>query len=339
MTAIDGAVADPRTRVGGRTPTDPVAPATPDHLTRSARLMGGTVGIHIGLTTRSGPAEQERARRDGDRLLGRIAAWAAHLTRFDERSDLSHLNADPRDRVPVRPTLAALLDWGRQAEALTDGIVDIALLDARIAAEQGAPAPIARRDASAASRGWAVDRRPRGSVVRRPPGLRFDLDGVAKGWLADRAIEWLARYPSACVDADGDLAIRLGPGQRWRFAVTDPGVATAPLLELELGAPGAANRSFGLATSGTSIHRWSHGGSPAHHLVDPRTGRPAATDVVQATVLAGSARAAELFAKAAVIVGSRAALAALDRPDVAGAVLLTVDGDVLLTPATMAFVA
>ena len=84
---------------------------------------------------------------------------------------------------------------------------------------------------------------------------------------------------------------------------------------------------FGLATSGTSIHRWVREGVPAHHLIDPRTARPAVTDIVQATVVASSAREAEIFAKAAVILGSDAALAALDRPGVLGAIVLTERGE------------
>ena len=76
--------------------------------------------------------------------------------------------------------------------------------------------------------------------------------------------------------------------------------------------------AFGLATSGTSVHRWTIDGRSSHHLIDPRTGRPARTDLVQATVLAGSAREAEAIAKTAVIVGSEAALGRLDRPGILG---------------------
>ena len=80
-------------------------------------------------------------------------------------------------------------------------------------------------------------------------------------------------------------------------------------------------------------------GTTAHHLIDPRTGRPARTDVAQATVIARSARAAEAFAKTAVIIGSEAAARRLDRPDVLGQVLVTESGEVLVTPSTLAFLA
>ena len=96
---------------------------------------------------------------------------------------------------------------------------------------------------------------------------------------------------------------------------------------------------FGIATSGTSVHRWTTGGAMRHHLIDPRTGEPALTDVVQATVIARSARAAEAFAKTAVILGTTAALIALDRPEVEGAIILSERGELLIPPKTLRFLA
>ena len=69
-----------------------------------------------------------------------------------------------------------------------------------------------------------------------------------------------------------------------------------------------------LATSGTIVHRWTHDSGVAHHLIDPRTRRPAVTDVVQATVLAETARDAEAFAKVAVVAGSVDAFGASTGP-------------------------
>jgi FAD:protein FMN transferase len=297
-------------------------------------MLGGHVGIHIYPGRAAGDAAE--AIRDADRLLDRMEAWAGLLTRFSPASDLVRLNAWPSSSVPIRPTLAAVMDWGREAQGRSDGIVDIALLDARLEAESIGSPPRSPLLASPAARRWSMTRGPRWTEVHRPIGLTFDLDGVAKGWMADRALRRLAVHPSAVVDADGDIAIRLGPGRRMRFGVADPRTTGTTLVELELRGPanGPAG-TFGLATSGTSVHRWTVDGRPSHHLIDPRTGRPARTDVVQATILAGSAREAEAIAKTAVIVGSDAALERLDRPGIHAAILLTDSGDLLATPRTM----
>ena len=297
-------------------------------------MMGGAVGVHLYPAAAAGVAGS--ARQDAERLLGRMEAWAARLTRYSPTSDLVRLNASPWRRVPVRPTLAEVLDWGREAQGLSDGIVDIALLDARLAAEGIDPRPTAPARPGAAARSWSMDRRARGSEIRRPVGLTFDLNGVAKGWLADRALLRLKTYPSAIIDADGDVAIRLERGRHVRFAVADPRAPGERLAELELRGPEIRDvHGFGLATSGTTVHHWKVDGRPSHHLIDPRTGRPSCTDVVQATVLSNSAREAEAIAKSAVILGSEATLGRLDRSDVHGAILLTERGDVLVTPSTV----
>ena len=308
-------------------------------LSRSMALMGGRVAVHVRPATDPGARP---AAADADTVLRRISAWADRLTRFTETSELRRLNRDPRSAVPVGPTLAAVLDWGRYAEGLTDGIVDIGLLDARLAAEGTATGDqalgVSGQPASLASRSWSLDRRARGAIVRRPVGLRFDLDGIGKGWLADRALDRLDRHPAAVVDADGDVAIRLDPGEAWFFGVADPSLEAHDLAILRLtGRSGGTHRDdgrFGLATSGTSVHRWDRDGAPTHHLIDPRTGRSADTDIVQATVLAGTAREAEALAKAVVILGLEAGYRLLDRNGIDGAILLTDRTEIVIHPST-----
>lgn len=337
-----------------------------DLLSRTAALMGGHVGVHLSpaggaasggalpggaLRGRGAAVAEGEATAEADAVLRRISAWADRLTRFTTTSELSRLNQDPRTEVPVGPTLAAVLDWGRQAEGLTGGIVDIGLLDARLAAETASgdgdaltsPVEGTSKGASRASRSWSLDRGPRGAVVRRPVGLRFDLDGIGKGWLADRALDRLGRHPAAVVDADGDVAIRLDPEMDWFFGVADPRLADHDLAILRLRDRNGGSRRddgrFGLATSGTSVHRWDRDGSPTHHLIDPRTGRSAETDIVQATVLARTAREAEALAKSVVILGLAAGYDLLDRVGVDGAILLTDRADVVIHPATARWMA
>ena len=287
-------------------------------------MMGGEVAVH---------ATGEVGRAALDAVLDRIDAWASRLTRFDPASELMRLNSAGSSRVKVGPTLTAVLDWARAAEGLTDGLVDVAMLDARLAAEAGTGV----RPPLTASRRWSIDRGPRASTVRREPGVRFDLDGVAKGWLADRALA-IAPGRSALVDADGDIALRCADGDTWGMGIADPRERDGVLGVLQFRG-GEAPVRLGVATSGTSVHRWTHAEGAAHHLIDPRTWRPAATDVVQATVLAASAREAEVLAKTAVIAGADRAFKLLDRPGVLGVLILTERGELRATPEMLRWLA
>ncbi len=300
----------------------------------AGRSMGGELGIRV----LAPPGRTEAARRDIDRVARRIDAWAARLTRFSPDSDLSRLNATSAPTVAVRPTLGAALSWGAAAEDRTGGVVDVTLLDARLAAEAGTdPGPVTgsgspRMTPSGEPSGrWSIEHGARKSALWRAPGVRFDLDGVAKGWIADRALALLERWPAAIVDADGDVAVGVSPGCEWPIEIENPFDRRAePLATLRIAATGSWRETAGVATSGTTVHRWGHDSiAPRHHLIDPRTRRPARTDLVQATVAAPTAAEAEVLAKSAVILGSHAGATFLERSNASFALLLREDGSTI----------
>lgn len=167
-----------------------------------------------------------------------------------------------------------------------------------------------------------------GSVLRLPPGIRLDLGATAKGLGSDRAAAAAFR---ACgrggvlVSLGGDIAIAgLPPAGGWPVAVadsSDPGGAPqGQLVRLAAGA---------LATSSVTCRQWRRGGQPMHHIIDPRTGRPAAGPWRTVSVAAASCAEANAAAAAAIVAGGDAPewLAAAGLParlvDHGGAVRLT----------------
>jgi thiamine biosynthesis lipoprotein len=188
---------------------------------------------------------------------------------------------------------------------------------------------------------WRLEPLPRGALIHRDGPFRFDIDGVAKGWMADRALELFRRWPAALVDADGDIAIRPPTDRAWFVEIADPRREDErPLAVLRLdGRLGMG--SLGIATSGTSVHRWSDGPGerPRHHLLDPVTRRPAATDIVQASVIGASAREAEVLARSAIIAGSDAGVDLLERSPIHGALLLLTSGETIVLPRTLEWLA
>jgi FAD:protein FMN transferase len=297
--------------------------------------MGGTLRLVVGHE----PGREMEAGAALAAVAARIGCWASRLTRYTTTSDLAALNADPsRARTPVRATLAGVLDWAERAVHAADGLLDVTMLDERLAA-QGLLPPVPASPARADR--WWLERGPRGGVVRRTGTFRFDLDGVAKGWIADRALELLRRWPAALVDADGDVALRPGSIGAWYVGVADPRPdAAGELAMLRLPGDGPAGR-IAVATSGTSVHRWADGpgGTPRHHLIDPRTRRPARTDIVQATVVGRTAREAEVLAKTALIAGSDAGLDRLEDSAALGAILLLTSGETIALPRTLELLA
>jgi thiamine biosynthesis lipoprotein len=165
----------------------------------------------------------------------------------------------------------------------------------------------------------------------RKPGLRIDSGGLAKGLAADLIAAELAHFPAFAVDAGGDIRLGGSAGQPRAVAVEDP-FGGAPLAELHLTAGG-------IATSGIGRRTWrGPDGAPAHHLVDPASGLPAFTGIVQATALAPTAFEAEVRAKLAVLAGPGATRASLPH----GGIVVFDDGGIeelgaILEPADAAW--
>jgi thiamine biosynthesis lipoprotein len=288
------------------------------------RSMGGELRLRVASAVEDGA----RAERDLRLVAERVEAWARRLTRFSEDSDLSALNADPAASIVcLRPTLGAVMSHAQSMKARTEGTVDITMLDQRIAAESDGWVDPSRHST------WSHRLLGGLHVLTRNGRVRFDLDGVAKGWIADRALRLLDAYPSACVDADGDVAMRAAADSGWQVALEDPRKVGADLASVRVPRGWTSGR-YGVATSGTSVHRWVGPAGATHHLIDPLTGRPAVTDVLQATVIAEDAATAECLAKAAVIRGSSGGLELMRRAGAWAALLVLEDGETVTTPGT-----
>jgi FAD:protein FMN transferase len=275
--------------------------------------FGSTCAVLVTGASARGSAEDAAlaARRELER-------WHSRFSRFLPQSELSRLNDDPREQVPVSPLLARLVLAARMAGRLSGGLVDATLVrdieDAGYARDLGAPVPLrtalalaperrpARPSALAAWRTLEVD--AEACTVTRPPGVRLDSGGLAKGLFADVLASVLASHASFALDCAGDVAVGDAEGAARPVRVASPfDGSTLHTFSLRRG---------GVATSGISRRSWlDRDGRPAHHLLDPATGTPAFTGVVQATALAPSAVEAEVRAKAAVLSGPRAAPAQL----------------------------
>ena len=304
-------------------------PPVTTELDRRIELFGTEVRILIGPPVPGRAPGNQVAAVAVEQLLRRHHSL---LTRFEPDSELSRLNRDPREVVPVSEVLTGGLRAALHAAELTNGLVDPSLLDAleqagyassrvgvdpadlREALLQAPPRSPARPRQGADSRAVEVG----DGFVRRPPGMRFDLGGSAKGHAADSAAARLGGYETFAVDVGGDIVVG--------------GNAGAPRVVVVEHPLGHHDLSFrvcrgAIATSGLSRRIWRTSSGFAHHLIDPSTGQPAWTGVVQATAVAPTAVHAEALAKAALLSGPDAGLRILER---GGGVLVLDDGTVRL---------
>ncbi len=266
-------------------------------------LLDAPVGVESLLALSSAEAEFHRLE--------------ALLSRFRPDSELAALNRC--GTLCAGPDLAAVVELALEARERTGGRFDPTVHDALVAAgydrtfEEIAPEGDASPSRSRCGGRATVD--PFTRRIDLEPGIRLDLGGIAKGYAVDRACAILAGAGRCLVNAGGDLAAQ----GRWPVGVETPGGRLT--LELDGGA---------LATSGRDRRRWLRGGEERHHLIDPATGEPAASDLLRVTVFADTAVEAEVLAKALFLAGADAASAEAERRAIPS-VLVTEDGRSVLT--------
>lgn len=232
--------------------------------------------------------------------LSRAAACVVEMhnrfSRFEPDSELSRFNARAGDWVEVSAELEGMLQAALEAYRLSSGLVHAGVLGSMLAIGYSRPLRLGPTQAAPAVAApppplpemlQVEDRR-----ARLQAGAGIDLGGIAKGWLADRLAQDLGE--NCLVNLGGDLFARgVGPaGDGWPVGLGDVTVLLS---------------DQGAATSATWRRAWARGAERVHHLIDPRTGRPAVSDLVEVSVVAARAVDAEVHAKTALLLGSERA--------------------------------
>ena len=272
------------------------------------------------------PAVVVDAARILDGVLDRVEDAAS---RFRPDSELSRIHRAGGGTVVVSRELCQLLATALRAAELTDGLVDPTVGAALVRLgydhdfAEVAPGVSGCLPDPSPVPGWRTvaldaDR----CILTVPTGTILDLGATAKAWAADRAAEDISERLGCgtLVSLGGDVAVRSAPVGGFVVGVADvcgdPDAPTAVTVS-----------SGGLATSGVGNRHWSLGGTPVHHVVDPRTGLPTSSCWRTVTVAAGSCVDANTASTASLVLGEGAPdwLAARHLP----ARLVRVDGTVV----------
>lgn len=238
-----------------------------------------------------------------------IEASERRFTRFAQTSELTQVNQGAGNWMKVSPEMFEVLETALACHRETGGLFDPTILPDlehagytksmdELCLSGAAPQTNlqARSEKAAFNR---LELRRSDLSIRLPLGMRIDLGGIAKGWIAEQAALKLADFSSACaVSAGGDMFLIGTPEgmENWEIGLEDLRQPSLDLMTLQVD-HGA------VATSSVVKRVWQQGTSTRHHLIDPRTGEPAITPWWSVTVLAPSAATAEVFAKAILIGG------------------------------------
>jgi thiamine biosynthesis lipoprotein ApbE len=261
--------------------------------------LGGSLRLVV-----TDPGSLQRAKEAVDEMIKAIDDAAS---RFREDSELSRLNATPEREVAVSPLLGRAIAAGLRGAQLTDGAVDptvgtaikVAGYDADFAQviKDGGPLRVHATRVP----GWHAVRFD--TTTRRiwiPRGVEIDLGATAKALASD-----LAASAAAEVIASGGVLVSLGgdiavagepPAGGWPVQVSEDSGASVDEREETV-----TINDGGIATSSTTVRRWTRGGLVLHHIIDPATGHPVDGPWRTATVAAATCVDANIASTAAIV--------------------------------------
>ena len=241
-----------------------------------------------------------------------IAAIDEAASRFRDDSELSRLNHDPGRTVRVSALLAKALAAGLRGARLTDGAVDPTVGSAvRLAGydrdfdsvpADGLPIQLIVSRVP----GWqAIEFDEAARTVRVPQGVEIDLGATAKALAADlaaAAAQEASDGGGVLVSLGGDIAVAgEPPAEGWSVQTSEDSHARIDEDEETI-----TIQSGGIATSSTTVRRWTRGGVELHHIIDPATGMPAEGPWRTVSVVAGSCVDANIASTAAIVMGDSA---------------------------------
>ena len=235
-------------------------------------------------------------------LQNTLDAMTVVASRFRDDSEISLLNQSYEPAV-LSPLMTQVFEAARDAYVMTRGACDPTTLPAIEAmgyrSDYDHLVPQGHETATAPAPGLAnVSFDPTTSTLVRPAGVRFDFGATAKALTCDLVARAVGASSGVCVEIGGDVAFG-GPAPLTGWVI---GVSDATTIAGD--EPRIALTGGGVATSSSAVRTWETTTTTRHHIIDPRTGQSATSDIICASVAADSCVTANAFATACVAWGS-----------------------------------
>lgn len=250
---------------------------------------------------------------------------------FDRESDVFRINESAgRKAVPVHPdtflVLSRALDYGRETQGafdITSGAAGRLWRDAIRSRQIPSEADISQCRRLNGRNNLILDKTAQTAFLRRS-GQQIDLGGIAKGYAADEAVRILKenKVQNALINFGGTI---IAMGREQKIGIQSPYQKNGE----SIGSIMAENKAF--VTSGTYEKGFFFQGRQYHHIVDPRTGRPADSGLLSVTLMGSSAMELDALSTGICVLGEKKGLPLLEKRGIE-AVLISSSGEIRITP-------
>ncbi len=220
------------------------------------------------------------------------------FSRFRSDNELRRLNEAKRDStIVVSPILFDLLKKAEEYRLKTGGRFSPYMLIQLEAHGYNRSFPFKTADHEATIIHYQQERQPlifkEDCQIVKKTDQKIDLGGIAKGYAVEAISKWLRNHTNSrygIVDGGGDMAMWSNGDKTWKIGVMDPFDEGKEIGSFTI-------QNGGVATSNIIYRSWMQEETKKHHILDGRTGMPAVTEIVQATVVTEHCLDAEVSAK------------------------------------------
>ena len=265
-----------------------------------------------------------------DGVFELCAKYDRLLDRYDENSDIYKINNSHGTEVEVAPEVLEIINLAIYYSQMSEGVFDLTCGSATILWDFNSenakiPDEQARNDAVKLIDYTSV--KVNENKVFVPDGVQLDLGGIAKGFVADKIVEFLVEngVEDALIDLGGNiLALGDKNGSPWRIGIKYPDSSDY------VGAVKSSER-MSVVTSGDYERYFEIDSVRYHHILDTDTAMPAVTDVRSVTILSQSSAQGDALSTICFILGYEAASELVSGIDGVEAVFVLDDGRVIQT--------
>ena len=253
---------------------------------------------------------------------------------FDEKiktSDIAKINSSAGQTVPVDHDTAVMISDALYYSSLSNGKFDITIdpVSDLWDFHEGTYRVPSDNDLEKACK--LVDYRnvnadtKSNTVTLLSPGTSIDVGGAAKGYIADRIADYLKTQSitGAIINMGGDMYL-LGTKpdkDLFNIGINDPD-ANGCVMSLYLS-------DCAVATSGTYERTITQNGQVYHHILDPRTGKSADTDIKSVTVISNSSMTSDCLCTVCILLGSDRSMQLIENLPDTEAIMILNDGSII----------
>ncbi len=247
---------------------------------------------------------------------------------FNETSELSRLN--DRGTLAASPELFELVKKAKEYCELTDGALEVTIAPVSLLWKKAIKNKELPKEEEikgllslVGCDSIYLDEKT-STITLLKPGAKIDLGSIAKGFAVGRAVRLLkdAGISSAVVNAGGKLYC-LGKNNKrsWQVGIRDPRALEQVEGRFEC-------EDLAVATSGDYEQFFLFKNKRYSHIINPKTGYPADSGIVSATVTAPDALTADALATALIVLGKDKGSVVIKRFPGTSAKLIDEDGTI-----------